>query len=357
MLTSKKAKRYILIIVLLATFIAFSMDLKPTSLRGLSKQDDQEIKPASRGLSNQEDQETEQSSDSPNDADGDENNNGGIVVDVDAETLAVTTNREKPIMHTFFEPNGACCLMTLEGHFKLLEAWEQAWQARGWDTKVLTKEDAVKYPEFEEVNKRLDELKVDDFNRRCFWRWMAMAMIENDHGGGGWMSDYDTFPLGITAEQGLKLSKRPGFQSFNRHVPNIIHASAVAWKKVLNAMFKIMEEKNDFVFSDMMALKEAVKEYGYKSMMISEWTGDSVDYPYFFPRNEDDPLEICCEMANLAKVSHLSHRQTHLAYTKHHIYPRIEGLKFEDITDRRGEAASVIMKDYRDKCLQEKEAS
>ena len=194
-----------------------------------------------RVLLNEEDQEKEQVSASPNDADGDKNSrstNDGIVVDVDDEKTpaapSVTTNLvgKKPVIHTFFEPNGSCCGMTVEGHLNLVEAWEHAWQARGWDTKVLTKEDAMKYPEFESMNKILEEMKVDKYNQRCFWRWMAMAMIENDHdGGGGWMSDYDTFPLGITAEEGLEISKQPGLKSFDGYVPSMIHASAAAWDR------------------------------------------------------------------------------------------------------------------------------
>ncbi len=350
MLTIRKAKRCILTIVLFATFIAF-MDHQSQS----------------RALLNQEDQETEQVlSASPNDADGDKNSssNGGIVVDVaDAETTtAVTTNLDRPVMHTFFEPNGSCCGMTLEGHLKLVEAWEHAWQARGWDTIVLTKEDAMKYPEFESMNQRLEDMKVDKYNRRCFWRWMAMAMIENDHGGGGWMSDYDTFPLGMTAEEGLEISKQPGLKSFNRHVPNIIHASAEAWERALHLMFQAIEEKksdpenNSFIVTDMMTFMAAHDKYGNEDMMITFWKKQSSDYPYFIPENEDDPLEIDCEKANWAKVSHLSHRQTDLAYNKYHTFPRFQGLKnLGHALDRRGEAALVLMKDYRDNCLQEEE--
>ena len=347
MLTIRKAKRCILTIVLFATFIAF---IGPQS--------------QSRVLLNQEDQETELVSTSPNDADGDKNSSSNGVVDVaDAETTtpAVTANLDKPVMHTFFEPNGSCCGMTLEGHLKLVEAWEHAWQARGWDTKVLTKEDAMKYPEFESMNQRLEDMKVDKYNQRCFWRWMAMAMIENDHGGGGWMSDYDTFPLGMTAEEGLEISKQPGLKSFSRHVPNIIHASAVAWDRALHLMFQAIEEKksdpehNKFIVTDMMMLLEAHRKYGEEEMMITFWKNESTGYPYFIPKNKDDPLEINCEKANLAKVIHLSHRATHLAYKEYHTFPRLQGLKNGHVTDRRGEAALVIMKDYRDNCLKEEE--
>ena len=40
------------------------------------------------------------------------------------------------------------------------------------------------------------------------------------------MSDYDTFPLGLTAEEALDIEKMPGFKSYDLHVPNIIHSDA-----------------------------------------------------------------------------------------------------------------------------------
>ena len=32
--------------------------------------------------------------------------------------------KKKPLMHTFFEPNGACCGMSEQGHHMLLDAWK-----------------------------------------------------------------------------------------------------------------------------------------------------------------------------------------------------------------------------------------
>ena len=105
----------------------------------------------------------------------------------------------------------------------------------------------------------------------------------------------------------------------------------------------------------MMTLKAAHDKHDEEDMMITFWKNQSLDYPYFIPENEDDPLEINCEKANLAKVAHLSHHSTHLAYKEYHTYPRLQGLEDGHVTDRRGEAALVLMKDYHDNCLQEEE--
>ena len=77
--------------------------------------------------------------------------------------------------------------MTQQGHENLLHAWEEAWQANGWETKILTEKDARKHPEFEIMKDKLLKVGVSEYNQRCFWRWLAMAV--DDDPNGGWMSD------------------------------------------------------------------------------------------------------------------------------------------------------------------------
>lgn len=100
-----------------------------------------------------------------------------------------TVSTSKPVMATFFETvKGGCCGMTQEGHEKLLHAWEDAWQSNGWKTRILTEADAREHPEFKTLHEKLLSVGVSDYNQRCFWRWLAMA-VESNVDGGGWMSD------------------------------------------------------------------------------------------------------------------------------------------------------------------------
>ena len=77
--------------------------------------------------------------------------------------------------------------MTEEGHTKLVSAWRSAWEMYGWETRVMTEEDARRHSRFEELNTKLEEAEVNEYNRRCFWRWLAMSLMEDKNGG--WMSD------------------------------------------------------------------------------------------------------------------------------------------------------------------------
>lgn len=91
-----------------------------------------------------------------------------------------------PVMNTFWEPvPGGCCGASEEGHNKLIAAWKSSWENRGWETRILTLDDAKRHPDFDKLEEILQQLDVNDYNRRCFYRWLAMSNV-----GGGWMSDY-----------------------------------------------------------------------------------------------------------------------------------------------------------------------
>lgn len=101
---------------------------------------------------------------------------------------AIPATAKRPVMSTFFTPTkGGCCGMSEQGHLNLVKAWEEAWQSWGWDTRVLTEEDARRHPRFEEMEQKLSTSDVNEYNHRCFWRWLAMA--NEDNVMGGWMSD------------------------------------------------------------------------------------------------------------------------------------------------------------------------
>eukprot|EP00956_Cyclotella_meneghiniana_P021831 scaffold40373_cov22-Cyclotella_meneghiniana.AAC.1 len=71
---------------------------------------------------------------------------------------AISVPMQKPVMSTFFTPvKGGCCGMSEQGHLNLVQAWEDAWQSWGWETLVLTEEDARKHPRFDEMERALSQ--------------------------------------------------------------------------------------------------------------------------------------------------------------------------------------------------------
>jgi len=262
------------------------------------------------------------------------------------------TGDVKPVMATFFETvEGGCCGMTQEGHENLLHAWEEAWQANGWKTKILTEKDARNHPEFEAMRDKLLKVGVSEYNQRCFWRWLAMAVNEDENGG--WMSDYDFFPLTLTGDLGLELAKRPGFKSWAAHVPTLIHADRQGWNQLASLMIDAVSE--DFgleKITDMFVLKLLHDYLTEDEMGVTLWRNNySYGFPYSAKYGEEGP-QIDCELANKLGA-HLSHYAVGELAEEKKNYPMIEGMQKGEGVQRRAEAALIMMKDYREKCAKD----
>ena len=267
---------------------------------------------------------------------------------------AISVPMQKPVMSTFFTPViGGCCGMSEQGHLNLVKAWEDAWQSWGWETRVLTEEDARKHPRFDEMERALSQSDVNEYNHRCFWRWLAMA--NDDNPMSGWMSDYDAFPLLLTGEVGHELMSMDGFKSWSVHVPTLIHADKLSWERMIDYMIKVISpdlaiEK----ITDMLVLEYLYNKFSEEELNIKTWEVMTFEGAYVYKRNEEsNKVEIDCDGANFALASHLSHHDTREAII-HGIFPKLEGMKEGDVqagTERRAEAATIMMKDYRTKCF------
>ena len=274
----------------------------------------------------------------------------------DTEVEIINTNEfaVKPIMATFFESveGRGCCGMSREGHEKLLHAWDKSWKAMGWETKILTKKDAMKHPDFELLNEKLKKVHVTPYNHRCLWRWLAMAMNEDEHGG--WMSDYDVFPLTLTGEVGLELAEKPGFQTWSGHVPALIHSDRESWDKIIHMMMDIIPEEHTSgtaIVTDMRLLMILHEHHKKAEMNVTTWAYNVAGgFPYYPPNEEHDEPVINCALAKMAFAAHLSHYDVKEAMRRRNNYPKIAGMKKLEYTERRGEAAIILMDDFREYC-------
>ena len=119
-----------------------------------------------------------------------------------------STTESRPVMYTFYDrtdPGGKSTGIRSTGmddksDNELLALWKRHWENAGWEPRILSLEDAKKHPSYDDYMSRLESLPMDGvsgkgknrlYNQLCFLRWLAMASA-----GGGFMSDYDLFPLG-----------------------------------------------------------------------------------------------------------------------------------------------------------------
>ena len=264
------------------------------------------------------------------------------------------TEMQRPIMSTFFTPvEGGCCGMSEQGHLNLVKAWEEAWQSWGWDTRVLTEEDARRHPRFEEMERKLSSSDVNEYNHRCFWRWLAMA--NDDDPMGGWMSDYDAFPLLLTGEVGWELMSMSGFKSWSVHVPTLIHADRMSWENIVDYMIKVVSPDLKIEkMTDMLVLEYLYNQFSEDELNIKTWDVMTYEGAYVYRRDDETgKIAVDCDGANVALASHLSHHDTREA-VEHGLFPKLDGMRDGDVqagTERRAEAATIMMKDYRDKCF------
>lgn len=254
----------------------------------------------------------------------------------------------RPVMATFYEPvKGGCCGMSEQGHERLLHAWEKGWHDKGWDTRILTAEDAKKHPDFNMVENKLKARGMDEYNRRCYWRWLAMA---SEDVGGGWMSDYDVVPLSLTAQMGRELSKDGSFKSYGMTVPALIHASRMQWDSVIHQMVKSLPEKKKGFVSDMTSLKAL--SYWFSGMKIS----DDLMRRWPYTTNDEGSLLVDCNNVAKFKAVHLSHFGTAQSFKLGH-FPEVEvdygPLDINNVhkaLEHRGEAAIQLIKDIHEQC-------
>jgi hypothetical protein len=132
-------------------------------------------------------------------------------------------------MNVFFEtiaPEHRFTAMTDEDNSALLLFWKQAWELAGWEPRVLTLQDAKQHPLYESFQRELENLHMDEFGKFSLLRWLAMAAS-----GGGWLADYDAFPLRHFRSERMDdmLLNKGELTIYEAVAPVLVSGSADAW--------------------------------------------------------------------------------------------------------------------------------
>jgi len=145
------------------------------------------------------------------------------------------SNVSRLIIHTYLEPftdRG----MTVENHQALLDFWKSSWEQAGWHPVVLSRNDASQHADYTRFMAVLRELYIDDYCEMLLIRWLAMAQV-----GGGWLADYDVFPL-----QPFAAEKLPNDGELTVHgpvAPSLASGSAEAWLTTAWALVENVKEQ------------------------------------------------------------------------------------------------------------------
>lgn len=159
-------------------------------------------------------------------------------------TTSTTTqeNSGRPIIYTFYNPlleDAFVTQMTESGDAALVKAWKASWWDAGFDPRVLTLDDARSHPLFIPIDYAMEHTWLDGYNKMCIWRWVAMSNV-----GGGWMSDYDVFPLRLFETTNAPLPNDGALTVHDRFIPDLVSGSSEEWIRVGQQIVNGLLEKD-----------------------------------------------------------------------------------------------------------------
>jgi len=197
----------------------------------------------------------------------------------------------RPVMYTFFEwihPREREMGVPDDASESFIIEWKAAWKAAGWEPIVLSLANAKKHPQFDKFYERLMKIPMPDINgypsrlnRLTYLRWLAVAAV-----GGGFMSDYDVFPL----SQAPKTSDLPYQGKFsvfcklhqptNAGVPCLMSGNANEWTRVAMALLESGELNGNVRkgWSDMLAMID-LRNSGTYSLYDRVFHGNEMPTP------------------------------------------------------------------------------
>jgi hypothetical protein len=220
----------------------------------------------------------------------------------------------KPIIFTFYEyvdePHHTG--MSPEDDVNLIQAWARSWHELGWEPRVLDTQVARQHPEFGTFDNFLQGLPFNKVDKICFYRYLAMGMV-----GGGWMSDFDTFPLNAAKWDGTgNPMLLPNSGSLTIHektesggVPSLVSGNADEWFRLAKAQVEnAVAHKTEPHWSDVKALQDIYKLSGgrFYKMLENVVVGDAI------LRNNEISAEVCAWLQTKVAVhfSHFAMRQS-----------------------------------------------
>jgi hypothetical protein len=261
-------------------------------------------------------------------------NEEGMVVKASATGPVI-----KPVMHTFFEPLKNTTGMDILDHMLMLRIWEEEWQAAGWETKVVTLDDAKNHSLYEAMEKEAERMFPNDsYYRFRLYRYLAVAAA-----GGGWMCDYDIFPTNFPMDEALNPPFGGKFTSYKNFIPVLIHASADEWTRVaqyfINRMRMPAISKARRPKTDMHMLADLYEGKGSNNLDFKWFTvGSAINTPIDMYIERD---RVDCEIMQIGRVIHVSHRGTHVLQLDDKIPSGAQSL---------AHVAKMMMNDWRKQC-------
>lgn len=232
------------------------------------------------------------------------------VTSIPAAVGTYVRGNKKPIMYTFYNKIDAedkHTGMTDDADERLLQAWEEEWNEAGWETHVLDLNDARSHPRFEEFEEKLRGIHLNGmntvYNQFCYYRWLAMAAV-----GGGFMSDFDVFPMNTTPEDfkdgAFSIYEATSHDSNNGGIPCLMSGSDSEWERMaFNVVQNGVEHVDKDFWSDMYASIDIYQKHPEAYNLYSRIADDQLSVQEWNPD--------LCKHAEDRFAVHFSHNAMH----------------------------------------------
>lgn len=216
----------------------------------------------------------------------------------------------KPVIFTFYDVHRS--EIRLEDDLELIQAWARSWHEIGWDPRVLDISVARRHPEFATYDGYLQQVPFHKVERICFYRYLAMGIA-----GGGWLSDFDTFPLKAATFSGAgDPSFLPNGGELTVHqksdaggVPSLISGNSNEWFRLAKAhVDNALTHNAESHWSDVKALEDLFLRSGGSFYKL----GDSVVMGATMLRDTVLSRDACIRLQDKL-VIHFSRSSIHLA--------------------------------------------
>jgi hypothetical protein len=131
-------------------------------------------------------------------------------VTLDENTAVLPPLKERPLIYTFHEATKGQDKAVAEAENRLVLAWRRAWWAQGFRPMVLSRQEAVKHPQYDLVQ-RLKLDKIEPKVEAEFMRWLAWGTMR-----GGIMTNWLALPMSHYDNSMLKMLRRNEFPKLSR---------------------------------------------------------------------------------------------------------------------------------------------
>eukprot|EP00521_Asterionellopsis_glacialis_P016140 CAMPEP_0195295828 /NCGR_PEP_ID=MMETSP0707-20130614/18146_1 /TAXON_ID=33640 /ORGANISM="Asterionellopsis glacialis, Strain CCMP134" /LENGTH=381 /DNA_ID=CAMNT_0040357153 /DNA_START=49 /DNA_END=1194 /DNA_ORIENTATION=+ len=296
----------------------------------------------------------------------------------------------KPMIYTFVDTSDdieSTTDLVEKMSDELVEEWKKAWSDAGWNPVILTKEDAEKHKLYNEFNEKLqriimkqqqqqkEEIKHkllvaeirgissssastmkmcgEQHNSFCFLRYLAMASV-----GGGYMSDYNIFPLPKAKYKAYDAPKEGTFTTYGLNaadgddIPCLAYGNANEWTRIANNLMEVITKEED---SDESNSSDDVKTMSIDSRGWRDTAALLVlnaTHPNIFNSNNDDVLNRAGFLKLNEEAELLASKDCSRAGSKWAVY-----FSYSDVTaaghrsDLQSSLAFKLLKDWNAMCF------